>query len=493
MQDKMSELSTNESKRLLMIACAFPPVGGAGVQRTQKFAKYLARLGWKPIVICADSVPGIPADHSLLDDLPESIVRCPIPAIDPETPIRRLLAPFAKLARRSPTWSSKLDGLAHRAGNVARGLLDFGVPDAQVFWAIRAYRCSLRLARTHKAQAIFSTYSPASNHLLAYWLQRKLHIPWIADFRDLWVDDCEYEGRAAWRRWIDGKWQRRFLQSADAVTAVSNGQRDLLASYLPDARAKFHTITNGFDEEDFASQGKINRRNSLSTDTQQRNPYCFTLTFVGQFRSTRVTSEYFKGIAKFVHSDPRIRQKFLFKIVGQISQKMQDRIARLGIPLRVTGYLSHDQAISHLQSADLLLLSTARGANAASVIPGKLFEYLRSGRPILTIGNRNSEAVRIIQHCNAGIDVPRSVARVSDALHVYFRAWTNGQMPQGCSASVLSQYSREKLAQRLDAILANLLGLNPAIKEIACLSTKSPAHHTQRVHTNAESHEVVSV
>src|SRR4051794_34409192 len=64
------------SGRVLLISYAFPPVGGAGVQRATKFVKYLRHFGWKASVLTVEN-PSVPVlDGSLGVDVPaDTVVR----------------------------------------------------------------------------------------------------------------------------------------------------------------------------------------------------------------------------------------------------------------------------------------------------------------------------------------------------------------------------------------------------------------------------------
>jgi glycosyltransferase involved in cell wall biosynthesis len=445
-----------------MIACAFPPTGGAGVQRTTKFAKYLVREGWCPIVFAADYVPQLPLDDTLLADLPSELEHHTLNAWDPTRRIERFFSPVkARLADQS-FLASKVDGLEWRLGRFARWILARGIPDEQVFWAFRGYRRLRGMLDKRNAEAIYSTFSPASNHLLAWMLKRSKGLPWVADFRDLWTDDCRYVGRWWLRRRVDRRLENVFLRDADVVIATSDEQRNILAARRPEEARKFHTITNGVDLEDF------DRLSFVTPNAQCRTSEKFMLTYVGQFRESQITHECFEGIRRFLDHSAEHRRRFEFRVVGQVSARLRLRISEMGLPLTLTGYVSHDEALREMLRADLLLLSSLTGVNASAVIPGKAFEYFASGRPVLLIGEEGSSVGRLLEQLRGGICTPRDPDAIAFALARLWRAWQAGEMPGGCDRNQLTPYGREALTRRLRLLLEWAVGGHTAYGRTEC-------------------------
>ena len=62
-------------------------------------------------------------------------------------------------------------------------------PDAQIGWLPHAILNGLRCIRKMGVRVIFSSYPPASSHLVGLALKRLTGLPWVADFRDCWTYD----------------------------------------------------------------------------------------------------------------------------------------------------------------------------------------------------------------------------------------------------------------------------------------------------------------
>jgi len=237
------------NRKVLIIAYAFPPSGGSGVQRSAKFAKDLPQFGWLPTVWTADEVDGLPRDPTLCDEQPLEVVECPRNAGSGILAMRRSLRGFVN-ARAG----EGLTAVASRFAKAVDWRLEAwqsatSLPDDCIPWARGSLDLSTRQVRSERFDVIYSTFSPASNHWLALELKRRMskNLPWVADFRDLCVDDCRYREPSPQRRAAHRQLEQEVLEAADVVITVSERQRRILADQMPAKRDKFITITNGFD------------------------------------------------------------------------------------------------------------------------------------------------------------------------------------------------------------------------------------------------------
>lgn len=432
-----------ESRKVLMIAYAFPPTGGPGVQRPAKFAKYLPQLGWKPIIWTADHVEGLPVDRSLLEELPEDVqIHHPQALRGALTAARRALAsvayasiPTAAIrATRAVQWQ-----LAQRAGQREQ-------TDPSIAWAKRSFRPLLDLVESERPNVIWSTYSPASNHRLALELKRRLGVRWVADFRDLWTDDGRYREASPARRAADARLQQEILEQADAVVGVSPRQTQILADRLLDGCHKFVTITNGFDPEDFFG---------VAPQAEAKNGP-FTITYAGRLDRVRAQPELIEGLRRFANDASRQGGRIALRIAGHAGELVLEQLGAAPLDLQFDGYVSHRQAIETMACADVLLLPMPRGRNGETIISGKVFEYLATGKPILVVGPEGGECERIVRECRAGVGVGFDAAAIAAALHQFHSAFRAGQSVPGCDEKRLHPYSRVALAKALAGIFDRL-------------------------------------
>lgn len=456
-----------DERKVLMICHAFPSTGGSGVQRSAKFAKYLPEFGWLPIVWTADALDGLPSDPTLSIDLPREVVIHAHRAGGGVQAYRRSLRGFVDAG----------DGARLRAAasQVARAidwrlqswLASAPFPDDCAAWARRSVRPLMRMVEDDGIELLYSTYSPASNHLLALGLKRRTGLPWVADFRDLWTDDYRYREPSARRRAAHRQLEQEILESADVVVGVTPTQTEILAAHVlstetlthnpltipsPPARgrgdtSKFVTITNGFDPADFADP--IDSTGGKHED--------FVLAYVGRLDAQRTDAVLWDGLRAFADGLGGDRERVLFHLVGHVNAVARERISSTGLRCEFHGYVPHAEAIRTMRGADALLLIAPTGLNCETVIAAKVFEYLAALRPIVLVGPRGGECARIVRSCRAGLVAPFESGPIEAALSRVFEAWKIGRPLRGCNPSRLGVYSRVELTRSLAAVFDRLI------------------------------------
>lgn len=425
-----------------MISCAFPPTGGPGVQRAAKFAKYLPPFGWRPIVWSATGLDQLPQDPTLRADLP------------PEVDVREVQWRFGRAAAVhrarsmmagvvSPRMAQRIDWRMTKLGG------ETPWPDEFVVWARRSVRPLQKLIAEEGVEAIWSTFSPVSNHLLAMELAGATGLPWIADFRDLWVDDLGYDAQAD-RRVRDESLQQVILERADAVVGVSPAQTDLLAGRLGRQRSKFHTITNGYDVDDFAGAPKAGRRQRV-----------FTLTHVGRLDARRASPALFRGLRIASETLGALASHVRLRFVGFVSKDVRRQLEGVGFCCAFVDYVTHRDAVEEMCAADALLLCLSGEAGGERIINGKLFEYLASRRPILFVGPANGPCAEIVRSAPQGSVLGVNPQRLGEFIVSLIAERIEHGGGLALATSVPEAYSRRTLTQRLAELLGELVERRP--------------------------------
>lgn len=453
--------------RLLMIAGVFPPTGGSGVQRTAKFAKYLSRAGWSITVLAVEAIPGLPQDSTLLSDLPADV--------------RILRGPSAFWVKRASRAGDSTRAISALNRLASRAAMALGYPDELLSWVLASFRELDAQRQEPRPDLVFSTYSPPSNHLLGLWLKRAWRIPWAADFRDLWTEDCAYPKRGSLGGWVDRRLENAFLREADAVIAVGEAQRDILAAHVSRARDKFHVIPNGFDPEDFAEESgdcvaakdpRASAASARSAPSAIRRG--LRIAHVGRFQRERQTAPLLEAFRLWRalpcgSAGPSIE----LRLVGHVAPTLLSALASTGLAVSHAPHVTHAEAIREMREADLLLLPTASGRNAESLIPAKLFEYLAAGRPILMVATEGHEAWRIARAHDGVIRVEPSAAAIVEGLQRILESRRDvGSVAPRRPPEMLAPWSRPTQADRLGAILEGLLECSQAM-----------ARHHQALHS----------
>lgn len=419
------------TKRVLIIAYNFPPMGGGGVQRTVKFVKYLPRFGWEPVVLTA-SDPGYWAvDASLGSDIPRG------------THIERISAP----GRLFSLVSTGLKIIGTRPGRTLTHMLFF--PDDKISWARKAARRGVRLVEGRSIDAVLSTSPTPSAHLAAEHVSRRTGVPWVADFRDLWSGDYRKNADAIWIANRHLKAEGRVLRSANHVVCATEGFR---ARFIERHRLDPHrisTIHNGFDPDDFPETSGVTKP---SGDTEP-----IVMIHSGSLYGEGLPEGFLTGLAQSLTKNSPPSRRLVLRFIGVMDDRLVRRIESiLGNAARFDGYLDHRDAVEAVRRADIALLAVPHWENASLVVHGKLFEYLASGTPILA-AVPEGEAARIVRETGAGAVItendPRTIANIfPDTVE----SLLNGR-EYSPSAEEIEKYNRIHLTGRLARILDDIM------------------------------------
>jgi glycosyltransferase involved in cell wall biosynthesis len=405
-------------KKLLFITYYYPPAGGGGVQRAAKFAKYLPLFGWQPVVLTvAPQVYSI-TDESLLSDVPADL---------------QVIRPAALQLPQSLPW---------RIRNwLARWFL---LVDEQAGWIPGALRSGKQILGSDDIQAIYSTSTPYSAHLIARQLKLSSQLPWLADFRDPWITNLSADYPTAWHlRWNEQQ-EAQVVREANVVVSVSAPmQQAFRERYTSLPAEKFQLITNGFDLQDFLNASKL----QLEKDV-------FEILYAGSFYGKhRTPLAFFQGLKLALPSIPAGRMRVT--LCGNLSPSISQLITHFALQdtVQVTGYLSHQQTIQRLVSAGALLLIIGEGPGSQAVLTGKIFEYLAAQKPILALAP-DGAASELIRTARAGLVVPpHDSAAISQAILSLYGQWQDGRAEMKISPEWLAQYERKNLTEKLALLL----------------------------------------
>jgi len=474
MSMSMPTPATQASRKVLLIAYIFPPIGGSGVQRTMKFVKYLPQFAWEPIVVCGDDgyVFGDGMDPTLLNDVSEDILVYRRPFVSAYGLRRaakrklgldrdgRQLAYQSEQTQVSTFVEAEADlgakpkkPLTRRVmGAMAKVVEPIEKPfiDAAAYWALSIVPLCRKLVIEHNIDLIYSTSFPYSDHLTGLLVKRLTGKPWVADFRDPWtLNACARH--IGVRRKIDIFAEKQVLQHADKVIAVTppytQDFRDLAADRK---HSDIVTITNGFDEIDFqmlASQGS-----STPLPWSEDKSDKMTIAHVGYvFPGSAIP--FLSALRQLGDEARRLRVVFIGGLAASDTKWLQAH--PVPVEVQFANRVSHAQAIYAMQSADALLLLIGDGPDWLGHYPGKLFEYMRSGTPILLSGP-DGAAAELVRRSGTGYVVPandgetatRILRRLVTDPAVF---WRHHYHPD---PTIIARHERKSLTEQL----ANLFG-----------------------------------
>ena len=414
-------------KNVLMITYVFPPNAGAGVQRTLKFSKYLPALGWHPTIVTIRPYGWKGMDDSLVKEVP------------PDIDVQRC---YSLELRRLPTCMQPL--LMYHYVMKFRRL--FHVPDHCIGWLPFALAAVRKIVKNGKVDIVYSSFPPGTALLIGYIVKKQYGIPWVADFRDPWTHHPWFEARTSRiYRPLTHSLEKRFLSYADKIIVTANTLKyDFLKRYPHLSADNIHTITNGYDEEDFSGL-----KNEAPSSV-------FNIVYTGSIGSLQL-QHFGRAVKRLINNGAIDRQDLQITLVGNGEGPLMTPDPKVdldGLPYTMTGYVSHQQSIEYLHKASVLLLYSW-GKN---VIPGKTFEYLRARIPILALAKENDELAEFIRKSGAGIVVPPDEENlIAKALFDLFIKKREIGQKLVASNEFIAQYERRILTSKLTSIFDKLV------------------------------------
>lgn len=434
---------------VLMLSYRFAPQGGAGSLRTTKFAKYLPALGWRPIVHTVANPHWDVWDHTLSREVPKEATVYRSRTIEPEGTGERAGAQIIGATAR--TLSGGLaQRLRHVLGSLRRQLRVFVlIPDRQAAWIPWGIIRTLVIVRRHRPTVMYSSSPPHSAQIVALVVKKLSGVPWVADFRDLWMQSIHRQElyKRRWRHAIEAAMERAVVRYADRIIVTTEPNRDELARKY-DAASKVVVIPNGYDAADFA------RAPAPPADVDAAR---FNLTMTGQVVKLVDMRPFFHALAQSVGQEPALRQRLRVRLIGADPAPYADLIHELGLDDQVAyiPYMPHDAVLEYVRASDVLFLCHIPDwISAGAKMSVKLFEYFAAERPILAMTSPDSLTAELLREAGVGICVaPDDVDAITHALLTLFAQWQQENVVVRSAAGFLERFERGRLTARLAGVL----------------------------------------
>ncbi len=344
------------SKKLLIIAQAFPPDNISGAARPGRFAKYLPAFGFTPIVVAAGTAKQSGGD------------------------VRVERVPYNKAGRKQRLAAWLLEG-------IQRYLLPY---NDHLPWAAHASEAAQSILKHVEIDCALSTSPPLATHITALWLKsRYRNLKWIADFRD-----PLHGNPFRTRKWLfpyDLWIEKRIFKHADLLIANTDSVADLWLARHPEHARKVVVLWNGFDPEDPIAAAPIPLR-----------PYR-VIAHIGTLYGRRSPAPLLESLHRLLRASAIEPGSVRVKLIGPMDQGISERIKPVATELEAAGCLEtincmvpQEQARRVAAEADFLLLIDVNEGGGSLQVPGKLFDYVRIGRPLLVFTEKHSPVERIL-------------------------------------------------------------------------------------------------
>jgi glycosyltransferase involved in cell wall biosynthesis len=435
--------------KTLFIAYYFPPVGGAGVQRALKFVQYLPHEGFLPAVITGPTSPDhrwTPQDRTLVSSIPGGVS------------------------------VHRVSGRVPEPGGKIRGRLERGLGLSTLFskWWIQS---ATKLAKdvVDGEAVIFATMSPFESGQVARKLSKQLGLPWVADLRDPWALDEMQVYPSFLHRRLEMARMERLLSTAALIVMNTPEAAAALKAAFPGLRQKLIlTIPNGFDRDDFASpvmprmDGKFRLVHSgylhTANGVQLRKRKGYRLLAGAQAGVdilTRSHAVLLDALERWSSRHPDILDHLEIVFAGNTTEDDRSLVDKSGIKALVQfpGYLSHNESVKLVRTADLLFLPMHNlpSGRRSRIVPGKTYEYMASGRPILA-AVPDGDARDFLSDCGtAFICRPDDATRMIEILEEVYTAWKNKDALKRSNEEFVYRFERRNLTRALAAGFESLL------------------------------------
>jgi glycosyltransferase involved in cell wall biosynthesis len=425
-------------KKVLIITYYWPPSGGSGVQRWLKFVKYLPVAGVKPYVFTPSNPSFDLRDESLQGNVPPEATIIHFPIWEPYELFFKLSALFGKKKSAKPTEVVTLKNKSRfqRFSTWVRGNLL--IPDPRKFWVKPSVTFLGKYLKENGITTIITTGPPHSMHLIGYRLKkRNPSLRWMADFRDPWsewgfLDSIKVGPRA---RKVHEKLERDVLATADEVITITPFYQRRFEAL---SGRKVTLLTNGFDLDDF--------KNLVI-----QKPEKFVIRHVGIVNEKCDPRPFMNALVATMRERDDFKNNVQVDFVGDVHPTFREFVTtnqELKAVTTFTPTLPHKKVIAMYGTSSVLLLVLTGYKDAEGYMPGKLFEYLATGLPILGVGPDFGDAAQLLNETAAGkmIDGVRQ-EEIKSFLLTAFRDWQQGS--KAVRQHTGNMYSRAEIAKKL--------------------------------------------
>ncbi|OGC91165.1 MAG: hypothetical protein A2W25_10270 [candidate division Zixibacteria bacterium RBG_16_53_22] len=374
-------------KNLLMIAYHFHPDREVGALRSVKFAKYLAEFGWRPHVLSVSGKYYGKRESDPLDfecDISRTS-RWPVPDYF-YMKFRQMIKGSLRTAKRSNDEStSSPDGAdpfsISKTPLWKRIIFSLSqTPDDKIGWLLPGIARGVRLARKKNIDALYSSGSPWTSHLIGLGIKKITGIPWAADFRDPWMPlQKPSQFITALSRKIEGWMERQVILNADLVlTATPEHQAALIDNYTPHLDNKCRCILNGFDLDDF--------KTAPGPPPNRKLPRHFL--HAGDLYFGRDPSKFLEAVGELISEDSCRKENISISFYGNIhlaTGNINEIIDKFQLQGTASFYppVSRKEYLELISGADFLILMQSK--LAPFQIPAKTYEYIATGNFILAL------------------------------------------------------------------------------------------------------------
>jgi glycosyltransferase involved in cell wall biosynthesis len=420
-------------KKVLFITYYWPPSGKASLHWPLDIITHLQEFGWEPIVLTTKDESFTEKDESLLSKVNPNWKVVSAKALEPFNIYRKFIGKKSneKLVA-SETISLENKRLAHKISIWIR--MNFFIPDARIGWYFPAVREGKKFLSKERVDAIVSIGPPHTTHLVAKKLSSLFDIPFFPVFIDPWVDISYYRNfkRSKPTLTLDNYFEKSVVEKAKKVIFVTESMKDDYIRKYPQIKDKSYVLYWGYNEDDFEGLPL----NPLPKEGDFLNYKI--IAHAGNIFDYQNPGMLWKEIRRRIESGEKLNIRF----IGTVSPLIKQSIKNYGLEsiTEYLGFLPYHEMLQELYKADYLLVCATERRH----VPGKLFEYLRVGKPIIAFGDDNDEVKRILEETSSGM-----LFRYDEGVSVFF----NSSLKSIKASEKVKLFDRKRIAKSFSGII----------------------------------------
>ena len=417
-------------KKVIYIAFNYNHDTGIASKRIRGVSKYLPSFGWQPIVI----VPRTSNETVEIDNV--RVV---------ETDYQDMISKFMPKSnntgrKREVSGRDQTNKFVSKSLSLAGEI--FAYPDSMKYWKEPAFKAACEIIENEKIDAILSTSSPVTSHLIAHDLKEKYGIPWVADLRDPWNLN-PYINHNFIRRYFEKRLEMKTFKNVDTLTTTTELAKNTLQSIHP--TKKITTVVSGFDPKDFEKT------------KQTENTEKLTLMYAGSLYSgKRDPSILFDAISQLINENRIDSTKIVIDFYGD-ETNLLELSQKYNIPdnVNIHGRITQDEVLQHQMNSDVLLLISWMNESEKMFIPGKVYDCIGSRKPILSIGYKEGSLKDLIDKTDIGYHVS-NVEDCKKAIYDYYTKYNKNELKYSGN-EFAREYSLRNTAKNFSKILEEVI------------------------------------
>lgn len=417
-------------KKVLFILGDFWPTHSGGTIRIAKLIKYLPEYNWEGVVLSRK------LDEMKRFEVINSTLIYRTNAFD-------LPKYYQKLKKNRKASVKKITvEVGQTIESTNNRLADnFFVPDVNIFWAIGAFFRLRKIIKKEKINVLYSSSPLASSHIIVL-LYRKFFsksIKWIVEFRDPWTFNPFISKKPYLLNKLDHLLEKMVIKSCDSIIVTSEEYKEeFLKKYSFLNTNKISYIPNGFDAQDFEGLHKSNNNEKT------------TIVHTGNFYGKRSLKPFLEALTIIWEEYPKFRNSLKFVQYGTIDP--EGALYNLNFPnsfVEIIDNIPHRESLQQTINADWLLLVPGPGNGT---MPGKLYEYLATGNPIIALADEGP-AKKIINDLNIGyVTNTDDITKIKNILVEILLAKSNFRAESLINTKI-HKFERKNIANQVSKVL----------------------------------------